>query len=156
MSRVRYGPSRISSASLVGALTIVACAGTAIWWGVLLSAPKPAIAPAVEPALNQPDPAAALALFGTVGRVNASAPDARLGAIRVVGVIVHPKLGAALLSVNGAPPKAYAVGENVSPGLNLREVNADGAVFDRFGERIEVAAPRRTSVELLNRNAPQP
>lgn len=156
MSRFRYSPSRISSAGLVGALTIVACAGTAIWWGVLLSAPKPAIAPAVEPTLNQPDPAAALALFGTVGRVNAGVPDTRLGAIRVVGVIVHPKLGAALLSVNGAPPKAYAVGENISPGLNLREVNADGAVFDRFGERIEVAAPRRTSVELLNRNAPQP
>ncbi len=156
MSRFRYSPSRISSASLVGALTIVACAGTIIWWGVLLSAPKPAIAPAVEPTLTQPDPAAAFALFGSVGRVAAGAPDSRLGAIRVVGVIVHPKLGAALLSVNGAPPKAYAVGENVAPGLSLREVNADGAVFDRFGERIEVAAPRRTSVELLNRDAPRP
>lgn len=156
MSRFRYGPSRISSASLVGALTIVACAGTASWWGVLLSAPRPAIAPAVEPTLTQPDPAAASALFGTAGRVAAGTPDARLGSIRVVGVVVHPRLGAALLSVNGAPPKAYTVGESVSPGLNLREVNADGAVFDRFGERIEVAAPRRTSVDLLNRNAPQP
>ena len=156
MSRFRYGPPRVTSASLVGSLTLVACAGTAIWWGVLLSAPKPAIAPAVEPTLTQPDPAAAFGLFGTVGRVTASAPDSRLGSIRVVGVVVHPKLGAALLSVNGAPPRAYPVGETVSPGLKLREVNADGAVFDRFGERIEVAAPRRTGVDLLNRNAPQP
>ena len=156
MSRFRSGPPRVSAANLVGALTVIACAGIAMVWAVQLSAPTPAIAPAVEPALTQPDPSAASALFGTVGRVTAGAPDARLSAIRVIGVIVHPSKGAALISINGGSPRAYAVGETVSSGLSLREVNADGAVFDRFGERIEVAAPRRSGVDLLNRSAAQP
>lgn len=42
--------------------------------GVLLSAPKPAIAPAVEPTLTQPDPAAAFALLVRSGALPPAHP----------------------------------------------------------------------------------
>lgn len=154
MSRFRISANRPSAAGLVTALVVIACGTTAAWWAVRIAAPRQAIAPAVEPTLIQPDTASAIALFGTAGRSAPGAPpEQRLGSVRVAGVIVHPQRGSALISVNGGAPRAFAVGDTVSSGLILREVKPDGAVFERFGERIEVAAPRRGSAELLNRNA---
>ena len=136
---------------MVTALAVVAGGATAAWWAVRVAAPRQAIAPAVEPTLTQPDASAAFALFGSAGQAASGPPEQRLSSVRVMGVIVHPNRGSALIAVNGAAARAFAVGDTVSPGLTLREVNADGAVFERFGERIEVPAPRRGSADTLNR-----
>jgi general secretion pathway protein C len=157
VTRFRISANRPSAAGLAAALMVIACGTTAAWWAVRIAAPRQAIAPAIEPTLIQPDAASALALFGTVGRTaSGAATEQRLGSVRVVGVIVHPQRGSALISVNGGAPRAFAVGDTVSPGLSLREVNPDGAVFERFGERIELAAPRRGSADVLNRGASSP
>ena len=153
MNRFTIGYSPALAPRLVGALLVIACGALAAWWGIQLGAPRPAIAPAVQPTLAQPDPGAAATLFGTVGQGLRGAPDARLSAVRVVGVIAHQSEGAALLSVDGAAPRAFAVGDTVGTGLRLIGVTADAAVFDRFGERIEVAAPVRGATNVLTRGS---
>ncbi len=153
MSRFRLSAPRTSAPGLIGAIAVIACGATAAWWAVQIAAPRQAIAPAVEATLIQPDASAATALFGTAGRPQNGMPDSRLGSVRVVGVVVHTNRGSALIAIDGGPVRAFAVGDTVTAGLTLRQVNADGAVFERFGERIEVAAPRRTAVEVLNRNS---
>jgi len=153
MNRYTAGSSTAVAPRTVGALLVIACGALAAWWGIQLGAPRPVIAPAVQPTIAQPDPAAAAALFGTVGQGQRGTPDARLSSVRVVGVIAHQSQGTALLSVDGAAPRAFAVGDTVGTGLRLIAVTADGAVFDRFGERIEVAAPARGTANVLTRGA---
>ncbi len=130
-------------------IALAVCAGVVAWWAVQIAAPRPAIAPAVQPSLTLPDPSAAASLFGAAGAGPKAAAEVRLASVKVLGVVVHPQRGAALLGVDGAAPRAYAVGEQVSNGLSLIEVTPDSAIFLRFGERIELAAPRRATPELL-------
>lgn len=134
------------------AATIAAIAATVAilaWWAVQILAPRPAIAPAARPALTQADPASAAALFGAAGPAARVQAPPRLASVKVLGVVVHPQRSAALLAVEGAPPRAFTLGEQVSPGLTLIAVTADAAIFERGTERFELPAPRRSSPELL-------
>lgn len=153
MNAIRTGRSAFRAPWAATVIALTACAATAAWWGVRITAPRPAIAPAVQPTLVLPDPAIATPLFGSTGRASQAANDPRLASVRVVGVIVHPSRGAALLAVDGAAPRAYAIGDTVGSSLRLIGLNADSVVFERFGEQIEVPAPRRGAAELLNRPA---
>lgn len=147
---VPLGPRVATAGAVFACLVVVA------WWGVRVAAPRPSIAPAVQTAAALPDPAMAAMLFGVAGPVAPVArAEQRLAAVKVLGVLVHPQRGGALVSVDGAPVRAFALGETLSPGLKLIEVTADSAVFERFGERIELAAPRRSSAEVLQQG-PQP
>lgn len=151
MNRFTISSSSTIAPRLIGAMLVIACGALAAWWGIQLGAPRPVIAPAVQTTLAQPDPGAAAALFGTVGQGLRGTPDTRLSSVRVVGVVAHQSQGAALLSVGGAAPRAFAVGDTVGGGLRLIGVTADSAVFERFGERIEVAAPARGTANVLTR-----
>lgn len=148
MTRLRLSSTRTTAPAFAGVLALSACVATGLWWAGQIAAPRPAIAPAVQPTPTLADPAPAASMFGTPARAGALVSDPRLASVKVVGVIVHPTRGAALLAVDGAPPKAYSAGDTVATGLTLREVTADYAVFDRLGERITLAAPRRGGAEL--------
>lgn len=141
---------------VVTAILLAAAAAIAAWWAVQITSPRPAIAPAVKPSLAQTDPTAASALFGALASGSQTTPQIRLPAVKVLGVVVHPQRGAALIAVDSAPPRAVAVGDQVSPGLILVAVTADTAVFERAGERIELPAPKRASPELLQSGPTSP
>lgn len=158
----RFNPSspltgpRVALAQVASVVLAALAAALLAWWAMLLSAPRPAMAPPASSPLGQADPATAAMLFGAIGGAPRIVAAQRLPAIKVVGVIVHPQRGAALVSIHAAPPRAFAVGETVSPGVTLLAVTADSAVFERAGERIELAAPRRASPELLHGAASAP
>jgi general secretion pathway protein C len=153
MVRPTHSSNAAGSQNLAAAAaTLAAIASTVAilaWWAVQILAPRPAIAPAARPALTQADPASAAALFGATGSAARMQAPARLASVKVLGVVVHPQRSAALLAVDGAAPRAFTLGDSVSPGLTLVAVTADTAVFERGAERFELPAPRRSSPELL-------
>ena len=98
-------------------------AATAVYWGMKLSSGSgstPA-APAVRGA-PPPDPAAIARLLGSAPA--AAAPVASLSSrFQLLGVVAGPDGGgAALIAVDGKPPKPYHVGAKVDESLVLQSV----------------------------------
>jgi general secretion pathway protein C len=106
-------------------------------WGALLLAPQPSAAP---PALvTAPMPGQNVSpvvnWFG--------GGSARLR-VAVVGLISSGQRGAALLSINGGPPKAYRVGQTLAHGVTLAAVLPHGVAIDQDGIIEEIAVPSRS------------
>src|SRR3546814_8685138 len=53
--------------------------------------------------------------------------------ISVVGLLSSGQRGTALLSINGAPPKAYSVGHTLAQGVTLSAVSPHGVSIDQDG-----------------------
>lgn len=111
-----------------------AAAGMGLWCAILL-APSPADLP---PALNinsapVSDTRAVALLFGTDGVLDTQ--------VAVLGLISSGSQGSAVLSVDGAPPRAYRVGDEIAPGLALTEVTTAGVAVDRNGSLMRIKAP---------------
>ena len=112
-----------------------AAAGLGLWTAILL-APQPKDLP---PALNTSsapvsDTRSVAMLFGTDGVLDTQ--------IAVLGLIAAGSQGsAAVLSVDGAPARAYRIGTEVAPGLSLVEVSTTGVELDRNGTRLRAKAP---------------
>jgi len=77
-------------------------------------------------------------LFGTDGVLDTQ--------ITVLGLIAAGTQGSAVLSVDGAPARAYRIGTELAPGLSLVEVSTNGVELDRNGARLRVAAPKLAAV----------
>src|SRR3546814_14987036 len=54
--------------------------------------------------------------------------------ITVVGLLSSGQRGTALLSINGAPPKAYSVGHTLAQGVTLSAVSPHGVSLDHIGK----------------------
>src|SRR3546814_17215530 len=69
--------------------------------------------------------------------------------ITVVGLLSSGQRGTALLSINGAPPKAYSVGHTLAQGVTLSAVSPHGVSIDQDGiiEDIGVQIGRATCRE---------
>ncbi|MGE4124230.1 MAG: type II secretion system protein N [Pusillimonas sp.] len=128
---------RHRSPGLVQALAMVACAAGIGLWGALLLAPLPLPAPAALASgpVTGPNLAPVINWFG--------GNSARLR-IEVVGLIASGQQGAALLSINGEPPKAYRTGQTLAQGVSLSAVLPQGVAIDQDGitETITIAAPQ--------------
>jgi general secretion pathway protein C len=118
-----------------GLAMLALAAGVGVWAAVLL-APQPSAPP---PALaSQPAPGQNIsALVNWFGGGNA-----RLR-VAVVGVIASGERGAALLSVNGAPAKAYRVGQILAHGVTVAKVLPDGVSIDQDGILEDIRVPNR-------------
>ena len=115
-------------------LLVAALAGaSAVWW-VLQLRTSTAQVPAVPPfATVQADPAALLTILGAHEKASPAAPASV--AIDLIGVVAGPAgKGYALLSVAGAPAKAFAVGATVAPGLVLQSLLPRGAALGPAGD----------------------
>ena len=136
----------LASLALAGLL----CAAIA-YWAMQLLAPGVAIAPAgsIVDYGRTPDLAAAGKVFGFQGGQAGAAVTPAMSNIKVLGVAAGQR-GSAVLSVDGKPPRPYAVGDAIAPGLVLAEVRADAVVLDQSGARIELRAPDRPSPDLLS------
>ena len=111
-------------------------AASAVYWGLKLTA-RPGGAtggpPVVAPTVNS-DPAAIAALLGAVPNAG-PAPAANLSSrFALIGVVADQShTGAALIAVDGKPPKPFRVGANVDENLVLQSVDSRRAVLGAPG-----------------------
>jgi general secretion pathway protein C len=114
------------------ALFALLCA-TLTYWVITLTqhpaAPSQAAAAQVEPSAGD-----AAQLFG-------SQPThaTQIQLIGVLGLSDHE--GAAIVSYNGEPPHAVALGQGVGGGSTLSEIRSRSIVIDRNGAKTEIAMP---------------
>ena len=111
-------------------------------WGALLLAPAPREAPPVlgsmMPQLYDTKPVAQW-FGGSPLRVRVTA----------AGVIsADDGRGAALLSVDGAPARAYRVGQTLAPGVVLDSVSASAMTIAQDGLAEHIAVPAAPGVGL--------
>lgn len=114
------------------------------YWGVKLLTPMPTAAPppVAAPLPRDPEPVLAARMFGLVQQAASQAASN----IQVTGLFAAGRQSAALLAVDGKPPRAYVVGQRVSGETVLAEVSADRVVLDTRGARQELPAPARPAV----------
>lgn len=106
-------------------------------WTIRLFAPSPL--PIPPAALQERTDTAGLVWRGLFSGRN-------VGPIVLRGVVVAgPSDSAAVLSVNGAPGRAYRIGQEVASGVRLVEVGARSATLDRNGVRETLPLPTRGS-----------
>lgn len=125
-------------------------------WGALLLAPAPGkLPPAVDTGATPLHNTAPVALWfgGAALRVRVAA----------VGIIAADQgKGAALLSIDGAPARAYRVGQPLAPGVTLHSVGPAAVFIDQDGTVEEVAlpasagAPIRGFIPVSETPAPKP
>lgn len=125
--------SNLQNRWTVAAVTFVLwalVAAGAVYWGLKFSsrAGGPVIVPAPQRVATA-DPAAVARLLGATPAAAAPTPSlsSRFALVGVVASRSHR--GAALIAVDGRPPKPYRVGAAVDPGLVLQSVDARRAVL---------------------------
>lgn len=107
-------------------------AATAVYWGMKLSSAGSSapVAPIARSA-PVPDPAATARLLGATPAAAATSQVASLSSrFSLQGVVAEPDGGgAALIAVDGKPPKPYRVGAPVDETLVLKSVDARHATL---------------------------
>jgi general secretion pathway protein C len=126
---VPYAPARWPVAVTTTGLWALAAASI-VFWGLRLAAPSDAVAPpAVTKAQPDPDPAAVAQMLGAVSAHAAAvaAPEAA-SRFSLLGVVADAdKRGAALIAVDGKPPRPFKVGATVADGFVLQSVSTRAA-----------------------------
>ncbi len=127
---IQRGPAILQAAS---ALALAVGIGV---WGALLLAPRPAPMP---PALAAAD-TQGHGVDAVIGWFGGGSARLRL---TIVGLIASGQDGAALLSINGAPPRAYHVGQALVPGVVLSDVLPDAITIEQDGLAERIAMPEQ-------------
>lgn len=131
-------------------LAIVCAIGA--YWVVRIVTPQPSAAPpplAAAPP-REPNPVLAARMFGLV-----QAPQAQaVSNIQVSGVFAAGKDSSAVLAIDGKPPRAYVVGQELAPGTRLVEVQPEVVVLESGGVRQEIRMPPRSAVASLGGGVP--
>lgn len=121
-------------------------AGSAVYWGMKLSqGPSGLSAPPAMRAPAPADPAVVGRLLGATPGSPAAAPVASLASrFNLLGVVADASHGgAALIAVDGKPPKPFRVGTPVDEGLVLQSVEPRRATLGP-----SVGAPPTVTLEL--------
>lgn len=135
MSAVLAFPARRWPVAATTTVVWVLAAASVVFWGLRLAAPADQPAP---PAVSGPglsvDPAAVAALLGVVHTQQAVAapPDAatRFSLLGVVaGTSQGSRGGAALIAVDGKPPRPFRVGAKVADGFVLQSLGPRSVSF---------------------------
>jgi len=143
-------PMEFKAASRLGvglatALVWALAAGGALYWGLRAGQPPaPSLPPAVGDAgaaVNAQAVAHALGVPRTAQQ-GASQPRAAIaGRVRLSGIVTHGAGGAALLSVDGKPPKPYRVGAEVEGGWVVQAVTQHAVELADSQERATIEMP---------------
>lgn len=129
---------RLRSPSMPALLRFMAIAALASGigiWGAVLLAPQPGPLPA---ALTRPPPRA---VDNTAVALWFGKDEVLRMQISVLGVIAGGPDGAAILSVDGGAPVALRAGQEVAPGVYLRDVSANQIVIEQHGVETSLNAP---------------
>lgn len=140
----KFWPALSSLALFAGLCAIAA------YWALQLLVPSPAVAP-TETQTDQRgsgDGRALAEMFG-VPATAATVVAANVGNIQVLGVTAGSDKGSAILAVDGAPGRFFAIGATVSEGIKLVAVKRDAVVIERSGARSELPAPARANLSVL-------
>lgn len=145
ISSVKFWPSLASLALFAGLCAIVA------YWGLQLTAPAPAVAPADLRSEVRPagDSRSLGGLFGTPNQASALPMSAAPGNIQVVGITAGDPRASAILSVDGAPGRFFALGATVTDGVRLLEIRPGSVIIERGGARSELPAPLKADLSVL-------
>jgi general secretion pathway protein C len=108
-------------------------AASAVYWGLKLTT-RPSVPAATPLAVRAPapaDPVAVARLLGASPVAAAATPAPSLASrFALVGVVANrSQKGAALIAVDGKPPKPYRVGAPVDEGIVLQSVESRRAVL---------------------------
>jgi len=130
---------------LATALVWALAAGSALYWG--LHARQP-VAPNLPPAIGAPGPGVdAQAVARALGVPQSGAHDADASQpaiasrVRLSGVITHGAGGAALLAVDGKPPKPYRVGAQVDGDWVVHAVSPHAVELADGAQRASIEMP---------------
>ncbi len=139
------------TAALVHLVLFVLIAAVGAYWAVRIMTPQPIAAPPplAAPPPRDPDPVAAARMFGLIQMAAAAVSN-----VQVAGLFAAGKDSSAVLTVDGKPPRAYVLGQEVTSGTTLVEVRPDGVTLERAGGRQEVRAPSRAASVPLSANGP--
>lgn len=117
--------SKWSVAGLTFAVwALVAASG--VYWGLKLAArPASQAVPPVVRSTSPADPVAVARLLGSVPTLATAAPGASLASrFALLGVVATPgNQGAALIAVDGQPPRPFRIGATVDDGVVLKFVD---------------------------------
>ena len=136
--------------SLASLLLFAALCGIAAYWALQMLVPKPALAPAETQSDQRggADSRAVLELFGQPAMAG-GVPAAAVSNIIVVGITAGDANGSAILAVDGASGRFFAIGSKVSEGVKLVEVKRGSVVVERDGARSELPAPAVANLSVL-------
>jgi general secretion pathway protein C len=143
--------NKITSSLIHIAMLAVVCAIGA-YWGVRILTPQPTAAPPplAAPPPRSPDPALAARMFGLVQQAQARVATN----IQVAGIFAAGEQSAAVLTVDGKPPRVFVLGQEVTAGNRLAEVTAEQVVLETQGGRQELRVPPARPVASLANGAP--
>jgi general secretion pathway protein C len=116
----------------------LSCAQLA-YWSIRLMTPPPAAAPVPARAVpvRDPDPVLVARAFGQIDRIGA----ATLSNIQVAGVFSAGRDSAAVFVVDDQPARAVLLGQEVTPGATLVEVNPQSVTLQTGPTRRELRVP---------------
>jgi general secretion pathway protein C len=118
-------------------LALVCAIGT--YWAIRIFTPAPSGMPPPQAAavLREPDPILAARMFGLVR----AAPVRAAVEIKALGAFAAGKDSAAVLSVDGGPPRVFLLNQEVVAGSRLVEVRRDAVTIEQAGARRDLALP---------------
>lgn len=130
---LRFSPPSAPAALRVLAVLALA-AGLGVWAAILL-APRPGPLP---PAVSASAPRAA---DNTPVALWFGKDEVMRTQISVLGLIAAGPEGAVVLSVDGGPPLAFRTGDEVAPGIVLRDIGVDAVTVEQGGRMNRLATP---------------
>lgn len=135
---LRFNPSGLWLPRLAGLVLFIALCALATRWALTFGAMKTIPVPrAARVAQTEAvETGAAGTLFG--GSAQSGVRD-----VQVIGVVadIGSGAGAAIVSLDGGPPKAVRAGTALSPQIRLTEVRDRAVVIERNGVRQEIPLP---------------
>ncbi|MGE0311169.1 MAG: type II secretion system protein N [Lautropia sp.] len=142
--------STVTLARLLSLLLLLSLAGIVTYWATRLLAPPVAVAPSgsIGDVGSNVNLTPAAAVFGVPGAAVAAAPP--VTNIDVLGVAESGERGVAILSVDGKPASAFAVGDRIDDATTVASVGIETVVLDRRGRRLELKSPARGSLAVLS------
>jgi general secretion pathway protein C len=143
--------NKITSSLIHIAMLAVVCAIGA-YWGVRILTPQPTAAPPplAAPPPRSPDPVLAARMFGLVQQAQARVATN----IQVAGIFAAGEQSAAVLTIDGKPPRVFVLGQEVTAGSRLADVTPEQVVLETQGGRQELRVPPARPVASLANGAP--
>lgn len=139
------------STALVHLICFALVIALAAYWAVRILTPQPTAAPPplAAPPPREPDPVATARMFGLV-----QAAATVMSNVQVAGVFAAGRASSAILVVDGKPPRAFVLGQEVVPGTTLLEVTPETVTLDTGSGRQELRSPPRAAAAPLATSPP--
>lgn len=127
------------AAVLVHVVMLAIVCAIAAYWAIRIVTPPPTAAPPplAAPPPRDPDPVLAARMFGLVKAVSTTV----VANVQLAGVFAAGPDSSAVLIVDGKPARAFLLGQEVAPGLQLVDVHPDGVTIEGPGGRQELQVP---------------